>query len=135
MGPIETDDSVQNFLNAVKHPKRQKDALAIYQIMKSVSQQSAKMWGKSIIGFGRYKYEYKSGRKGEFFKIGFSPRKQAISIYFMNGFYENTELLNKLGKFKTSKACLYINKVEDINLDILRLLIQDSYDYMTSKYG
>lgn len=130
----ESDDSVIDFLNSITHEKRRKDALVIYEIMQGISKKPAKMWGKTIIGFDRYKYEYESGRKGEFFKIGFSPRKQSLSLYFMNGFQKNTELIGKLGKHKTSKACLYINKIEDIDLEVLKLLIQESYDYMSAKY-
>ena len=93
------------------------------------------MWGSSIVGFGRYHYKYDSGREGDFMKVGFSPRKQNISLYIMTGFDRYEELMAKLGKFKTGKSCLYINKLADVDEDVLTELITISYDLMTEKYG
>ena len=93
-----------------------------------------KMWGDTIIGFGSYHYKYASGREGDWFITGFSPRKQNLTIYIMNGFDRYTELMSQLGKYKTSKSCLYIKKMEDIDLEILSNLINESVKYMVKKY-
>lgn len=130
-----TSASVIDFLNKIDHPGKKVDAYVVLEMMNEISQQPAKMWGETLIGFDSYHYKYESGREGDFFKIGFSPRKQAISIYLMNGSQANTQLLKKLGKYKIGKACLYVNKLADIELDTLRELIQESYDYMTKRYG
>jgi hypothetical protein len=127
--------SVIDFLNKIDHPGKKADAYVVLEMMNEISQQPAKMWGETLIGFDSYHYKYESGREGDFFKIGFSPRKQAISIYLMNGSQANTQLLKKLGKYKIGKACLYVNKLADIELDTLPELIQESYDYMTKRYG
>ncbi|NNC94754.1 MAG: DUF1801 domain-containing protein [Chitinophagales bacterium] len=113
------DASVVAFLDSVNDEKRKKDAIAILAILKKVTKEEPKMWGGSLIGFGEYHYKYESGREGDWFRIGFSPRKQSLVLYIMSGFDKYDELLSKLGKYKTGKACLYINKLEDINLEVL----------------
>ncbi len=127
--------SVSGFLNAVENDKRRKDGKVVLKMMKEITGSNPKMWGPSIIGFGTYHYTYESGREGDAPKIGFSPRKSAITIYIMPGFPRFEELMNTLGKFKTGKACLYINKLEDIDQDVLKKLVKQSWDYMTKKYG
>jgi hypothetical protein len=94
----------------------------------------ATMWGNSMVGFGRYHYKYASGREGEFFLSGFSPRKQALTIYIMSGFQEHAKLLDKLGKFKTGKSCLYLNRLYDIDREVLARLTRTSVDYMQATY-
>lgn len=131
----ETKNSVVDFLNAIDNPKRKQDAFAIFELMNDISKVPARMWGSSIVGYDLYKYNFKNGKPAEFFKIGFSPRKQAVTLYFMNDFQKNQELIAKLGKYKISKACLYINKIEDVDLSVLKSLIIESYEYMTAKYG
>jgi hypothetical protein len=91
------------------------------------------MWGPSIIGFGSYHYKYASGREGDWFLTGFSPRKQNLSIYIMSGFNRYEEILSRLGKFKTGKSCLYINKLEDIDVKVLEKLIISSVNFLRSK--
>jgi hypothetical protein len=122
------DDSVDKFLGGIEDSQRQKDAQIIVQMMKEASGERPVMWGKNIIGFGSYDYRYASGREGEWMRIGFSPRNQALTLYIMDGFSEYHELLNRLGKHKTGKACLYIKKLEDVDMGVLRELINKSYE-------
>ncbi|WP_299684731.1 DUF1801 domain-containing protein [uncultured Dokdonia sp.] len=128
------DASVEEFLNAVAHPVKKADSFILLEMMTEVTGVAPKMWGGSIVGFDSYHYVYASGREGDWPIVGFSPRKQNISLYIMPGFVNFDPLLKKLGKHKTSKACLYINKLADVDLDILKELIQQSVDYMRDKY-
>jgi hypothetical protein len=93
-----------------------------------------KMWGDSIVGFGKYHYKGKSGREGDWFLTGFSPRKQNISIYTMSGFSEMPELMKKLGKFKTGSGCLYVNKLPDVDKSVLRQVIRQSVDFISKMH-
>ena len=103
--------------------------------MKTITGEEPKMWGSSIIGFGAYHYKYDSGREGDMPKVGFSPRKQSLTLYIMNGFDRYEELMEKLGKHKTGKSCLYVNKLADIDEGVLKELITLSFHYMNEKYG
>lgn len=129
------ENSVADFLEKLDPQKRKEDAFTLLKIMEEISGEEAKMWGNSIIGFGTYHYKYESGREGDFLRIGFSPRKTALSLYIMSGFSSYEQLLNKLGKHKTGKACLYIRKLEDVDIAVLKELIEASLDYMKEKYG
>lgn len=93
------------------------------------------MWGPSIVGFGEYHYKYESGREGDFLITGFSPRKSALTIYIMPGFTRHAALMGKLGKHRTGKSCLYINRLDDVDLEVLEELVSRSVEYMTEKYG
>lgn len=93
------------------------------------------MWGPSIVGFGEYRYKYESGREGDFLITGFSPRKSALTIYIMPGFARYEALMDKLGKHRTGKSCLYINRLDDVDLSVLEELVTCSVEYMTEKYG
>jgi hypothetical protein len=126
----ETNASVIDFLNAVPNERRRTDSLAILQLMKDVTGEEPKMWGDSIVGFGRYHYKYESGREGDMPLIGFSPRKQNLTLYILMGFDGFDDLRDRLGKHKVSKACLYINKLADVDEDVLREMVQRSYDHM-----
>lgn len=126
----ETNASVIDFLNAVPNERRRTDSLAILQLMKDVTGEEPKMWGDSIVGFGRYHYKYESGREGDMPLIGFSPRKQSLTLYILMGFDGFDDLRDRLGKHKVSKACLYINKLADVDEDVLREMVQRSYDHM-----
>ena len=128
------DGDVNAFLNSVKDEKRKADSFKILQLMKDLSDEDAKMWGGSIVGFGSYHYVYSSGRTGDWPLVGFSPRKQALTLYIMTGFKRYEELMEKLGKFKTGKSCLYIKKLEDVNEDVLKELISSSIEYIKKKY-
>ncbi len=125
--------SVKKFIESIEHPIRQSDAFKLLEIMEAITKTKPVMWGTSIIGFGSYHYEYKSGRSGDWLRIGFSPRKASLSLYIMNGFSEYESLLGKLGKYKTGKSCLYINKLADVDLDVLKELIHHSF--YTAKLG
>ena len=132
---VENEGSVSDFLTQVQDDKRRQDAISINELMTQITGQQPKMWGGSIVGFGRYHYKYESGREGDFMKIGFSPRKQNLSLYIMPGFDRYDDLLARLGKYKLGKSCLYIKRMEDVELDVLQELILKSYDHMTQKYG
>lgn len=121
-----TKASVSAFLKSVEHPKRREDAQAIKKLMDKITGWTAKMWGPSIVGYGEYHYKYDSGREGDFLITGFSPRKQALTVYIMPGFSQYDDLMTKLGKYKTGRSCLYINKLEDIDLKVLETLIKKS---------
>lgn len=131
----QNEKDVRAFLNAVDHDKRREDSLAVLGMMEKITGKEAKMWGSSIVGFDQYHYKYDSGREGDFFKVGFSPRKQSLTVYIMPGFERYDELMQQLGKYKTGKSCLYINKLEDVDQNVLQQLIKESYEYMTKKYG
>lgn len=128
------DGDVLAFLNAVEDEKRRADSMRALSLMKEISGEEAKMWGGSIVGFGSYHYEYASGRTGDWPLVGFSPRKQALTLYIMAGFSKYGSLMEKLGKYKTGKSCLYIKKWEDIDEDVLQELIKSSIDFLKSKY-
>lgn len=129
-----TENDVEEFLNAIDDKQKRDDSFKILDIMKSVTSEEPKMWGSSIIGFGQYHYQYESGREGDWFLTGFSPRKQNFSLYIMAGFDNYDHLMSRLGKYKTGKSCLYIKRLEQIDLDILKQLIKESVDYMRTKY-
>jgi len=120
------DADVEAFLNGIEDKKRCEDSFAVLEMMKNITKAKPKMWGASIVGFGNYRYKYKSGREGDWFVSGFSPRKQNLTLYIMSGFSRYDELLAKLGKHKTGKSCLYVNKLEDVDLDVLAEMIETS---------
>lgn len=126
------DASVEAFLNSVTEGKKREDSFKILEIMSRITGEEPKMWGTSIIGFGSYHYKYESGREGDWFLAGFSPRKQNLTLYIMAGFRRYEELMKKLGKYKTGKACLYIKKLEDIHQGVLEELIKESCEHMRS---
>ena len=126
-----TDESVEVYLNSIEKDTQRKDSFAILNMMRDVTKTEPVMWGSSIIGFGIYKYRYASGREAEWMKIGFAPRKRNLTLYIMDGFDQYDSLLSKLGKFRTGKACLYINKLEDVDLDVLREMVERSVDHVT----
>jgi Domain of unknown function (DU1801) len=126
--------SVTEFLNSVADEQKRKDCKAISKLMKEVTGTPAKMWGDSMVGFGSYHYKYDSGREGDFFLTGFSPRKQNLTIYIMAGFERYPKLVKKLGKCKTSKSCLYIKRLEDLDLDVLRELVKVSSEDIARRY-
>jgi len=125
-----TDESVTAFLNKVSDKGRRDDCFAVLEIMKDVTGEEPKMWGPSIVGFGRYHYKYESGREGEWMITGFSPRKGDLTLYIMAGFDAVPDLMKKLGKVKTGKSCLYIKKLEDIDSAVLRQLVKQSVKKM-----
>lgn len=125
-----TENDVVEFLNTVENETKRADSFKVLDIMRDVTGHDPVMWGDSIIGFGTYRYKYASGRKAEWFLTGFSPRKQSLTLYIMSGFSEYDQLLEKLGKHSTGKSCLYVKKLEDIDMAVLRELIKLSVDHM-----
>ena len=125
--------SVNNFLNSVKDEQKRKDSFKILEMMKKITKEEPKMWGPSIVGFGKYHYKYESGHEGDMCIAGFSPRKEALTIYILPGFEKYDSLMKKLGKYKTGKSCLYIRRLEDIDTKVLTELISESYKYMKQK--
>ena len=107
--------NVQAFLDSVEDEKKRQDCFTILELMKKVSGEPPKMWGPSIVGFGTYHYKYDSGREGDMFLTGFSPRKQNLTLYVMAGFSRYEALMARLGKHKTGKSCLYIKKLEEVD--------------------
>jgi hypothetical protein len=129
------DASVEDFLNSVTDEKQRKDSFTLLELFKKVTREEPKMWGSSIIGFGSYHYKYASGQEGDWMMTGFSPRKTNLSIYIMGGFETNPELMEKLGKYKTGKSCLYVKSLEDVDLKIVEKLIKADLAYMKKMYG
>ncbi len=125
-----TDDSVDNFLNQVEDEKKREASFIIRDLMQEVTGEAPKMWGSSIVGYGDYHYKYESGREGDWFLTGFSPRKRNLTLYITAGFDQYDNILSGLGKYKTGKSCLYVNKIEDIDLEVLRELVKQSVKYM-----
>ncbi|MEM7300822.1 MAG: DUF1801 domain-containing protein [Pseudomonadota bacterium] len=134
MKTVENDGDVHAFIAGVENDRRRGDAEILLALMGDVTGWPARMWGDSIIGFGRYHYKYESGREGTFFRTGFSPRKQNMVVYIMPGFSAHDGLMAQLGKHKTGRSCLYINKLADVDLDVLRELVEKSVAWMGEKY-
>lgn len=130
----ENDRDVIEFIEAVENPKKREDAYKLLDIFTEISGYSAKMWGPSIIGFGKYHYKYQTGHEGDAPLVGFSPRKAKISLYFATGDTNREELLEKFGKHTSGKACVYINKVADIDVEVLKALIVQSIDFLRKTY-
>lgn len=126
----ETDHSVIEFIENVDHPKKREDAYKLLDIFTETTGFEAKMWGPSIIGFGSYHYKYESGHEGEAPLVGFSPRKAKISLYFAPGEPSREEMLEDFGKHTTGKGCVYINKVADIDVDVLKTMIEASVTFL-----
>ena len=129
-----TLDSVETFLNAVEHQGRREDSFEMLEIMTRLSGHQPVLWG-SIVGFGLYHYKYESGREGDMFLTGFSPRKTALTAYIMGGFTAYDDLMSRLGKYKIGKACLYITRLSNVDRGVLEELIGQSLSYMRDKYG
>ena len=116
--------SVKGFLDAVEDPARRRECRDLSALMRAATGRRARMWGTSIVGFGKYRYRYASGREGEWPIVGFSPRKRNLSIYIMPGFARYGALLKRLGKHKMGKSCLYLTRLDDVDRDVLRELIE-----------
>jgi hypothetical protein len=120
------DTDVKSFLDTIENEKRRIDSIAVMQLMHDVTGMEPKMWGPSIVGFGDYRYSYTSGREGDWFIVGFSPRKAALTLYITTSFDKYPELMEKLGTYTTGKSCLYIKKLEDVDLKVLKKLVKAS---------
>lgn len=130
-----TDKNVDDFLQTLESEQKRKDSYELIALMEKITGEKAKMWGSTIVGFGNYHYKYESGHEGNAPLIGFSPRKTAISLYVFTGLQEHEHMLENLGKFTMSKACIYVKRLTDINLDALTGLLNHSIDYVSTKYN
>ena len=130
-----TGASVDDYLSQVQPDKKRADSIVLKDMMVRASGYPPRMWGDSIVGFGTYHYKYESGREGDHLITGFAPRKSNLVVYIMPGFSDFADLLDRLGKHKTSSSCLYINKLGDIDLDVLEKMVRQSVDVMHSRYG
>ena len=122
----ESTASVSAFLKSISDKQRRQDATAVAAMMESLTRTKPKMWGTSIVGYGTQHYKYASGREGEWFRTGFSPRKDSLTVYITSGFEQYPDLMEKLGKYKTGKSCLYIRKLSDVDQKVLKQLISRS---------
>jgi len=130
-----TKVSVTTFINSVENEPRKRDAKTLLALMKKITGEKPTMWGPTIVGFGNYHYKYESGREGDMLTVGFSPRKANMVMYVMGSIPEDDPLRKKLGKYKTGKSCLYVNKLEDVDVKVLEKIIKKSYDETNRKYG
>ncbi len=127
--------SVSVFLNSIQDSERKKDAKRTLALMIEVTGEKPAMWGTSIVGFGDYHYKYESGREGDFFITGFSPRKQNLTIYVMPGYRDYGSLMKKLGPHKLGRSCLYIRHLDDIHIPTLKKLVARGYKDMKTKFA
>lgn len=121
-----TGADVTAFLNAIPDARQRADSIALVEMMRDVTGVAPRLWGENIVGFGDHHYKYASGREGDWFIVGFAPRKQNLTLYLTYGFEQDTELMAQLGKHSTGKACLYVKRLSDVNLDTLRELVRRS---------
>lgn len=129
-----TRQKVSEFIAGIENPGRRSDCKELMKLMRDITRKRATMWGPGIVGFGKYHYKYASGREGDFFLTGFAPRKQALTVYIINGFETHAALMKKLGKFKTGRSCLYVKSLDDIDRGVLAELVTESVAYMREKY-
>lgn len=125
---------VGTFIAAVDDKQKRADSRVLIDMMKRVTGCDPVMWGKSIVGFGSYRYTYASGRSAEWCATGFSPRKAALTLYIMPGFSNYDALMPRLGRYKTGKSCLYIKRLSDVDIDVLEQLVDEAYKFMKVKY-
>ena len=131
---VETDADVNSFLDSIENTRRREDAGRLLELMCEITREPPRMWGASIVGFGSYHYKYESGREGDSLRVGFSPRKQNLAVYIMPGFERFGALLAKLGKHRTGKSCLYLNKLDDVDLGVLEEIVRESVAEMNRRY-
>ena len=129
-----TDVAVSEFIAGVEHPTRRADAATLDAMFREVTGWQPQMWGPTIIGYGTYHYVYDSGREGDFLATGFSPRKANLSIYVMPGYADFAHIMERLGKWKMGKSCLYINKLADVDVDVLKELIRAGLDDLATRW-
>ena len=130
-----TGDDPESWLAAVPDERRRADAREVMEMMREATGEEPRMWGGSIIGFGEYHYRYETGREGDWFLTGLSPRKSALTVYIMAGFDRYDELMARLGKHTTGRSCLYIKRLSDVDMDVLRELVERSVAHMRATYG
>jgi len=138
MADLETQpgkESVAAFIKAIEDPTRRRDCQALNALMKRVTAKRPVLWGGNMVGFARYEYRYASGHEGAWFITGFSPRKRDLTVYVMNGFGAYDDLMKKLGRHRHSKSCLYLKRLDDVDLGVLEALITKSVQDMRARYG
>lgn len=123
-----TKASVAAFLNGIPDEQRRRDCTTVAKIMREVTGETPAMWGDAMVGYGAYTYRYASGRTGTWFRVGFAPRKQDLTLYLMSGYEGKEDLLAELGPHRLGKSCLYVKKLDGIDLDALRTLLADAYE-------
>jgi len=129
-----TDERVEYFIKAVGDDHKRSDSWDLIAMMTEITGREPRMWGSRLVGFGQYHYRYESGREGDSFITGFSPRKSALTIYIMPGFSEYGDLLRRLGPHRTGKSCLYLKNLDAVDREVLREIIRDSVDRMRKRY-
>lgn len=125
---------VQAFLTGIRDERRRTESQTVCELMRAVTKQEPVLWGKTMVGFGRYHYRYASGREGDWFRVGFSPRKQALTIYCMPGHAQHLDLLTRLGRHTTGVSCLYLPRLDDVDLGVLRQIVDQSWAEMAERY-
>lgn len=130
-----TEKEVEEFLRGIADERRRADCLSLSEMMKRVTGEPPKMWGPGMVGFGSYHYRYQSGREGDWFLAGFAPRKANLVVYVMAGFDGHEEIMARLGKYKTGKSCLYVNRLADVDMAVLEELVSASVVHMRKIYG
>ena len=128
-----TNKSVAEFIGSIPDEGKREDCRVLLELMEQLTGEKAVMWGDAIVGFGLYHYIYATGREGDMPKVGFSPRKQALTLYLAYGFENNADLMKRLGKYQTGKICLYVKRLADVDMDVLKELIQRSYQWFNQK--
>ncbi len=128
-----TEASVEDFLNAIEDEQKRTDAFAVAEMMRKATKAEPKMWGPAIVGFGSSKYKYPDGREMDWMQLAFSPRKQNLTLYVVDGSAEQQKLLDKLGKHSTGKGCLYIKRLSDVDMKVLKELIAASVRHVKKK--
>lgn len=131
----QTNENVEWFLSSIEEDQKREDCQNLLDIMQEITQQPPKMWGTSIVGFGEYHYKYKTGREGDWFLTGFAPRKQALTLYLMCDLLHDGLDFEGLGKYKKGKGCLYVKRLSDVNLNVLKRIIKDSIKIIEEKYS
>ncbi len=129
-----TGESVEQFLQEITDEGQREDCRSLVKLMRAITGDPPRMWGASIVGFGSYHYRYASGREGDWFLTGFSPRKKNLTLYIMSGFAGYEALLKKLGKHRTGKSCLYVKRLSDLDPATLRELIAQSVKHVAQRY-
>lgn len=128
------DSDIIEFLNKIDNEEKKTDCFKLLELFEQLTNETPKMWGTSIVGFGSYHYKSDSGREGEWFLTGFSPRKQNLTIYIIAGFGEYDDIMQNLGKYKTGSSCLYVKKLADIDLEKLKTLVEKSVAHLKKRY-
>lgn len=128
------DNDIVEFLNGIDNEERRKDCFKLLELFEKWTDETPKMWGQSIVGFGSYHYKYDSGREGDWFLTGFSPRKHNLTIYITAGFKEYDQIMNELGKYKIGSSCLYVKSLSEIDTDKLKKLVEKSVANMKERY-